>query len=189
MFQQITFTAKTIRPCAICVKHGKSGIGHRPGPQCPIIQNFKCGHCGEKGHTGKHCKKLTNSMQYRSNCNSKIQLNYAVQNVPVLKNATPVKHPVNKFEMPEKNTNKPVIKHEPPKLIGAWKTHTIANSLQQESKPQESKPQLHDIVLPTPKKPATIPPKLGELYPQNALIEKKFRERNIPLWSDDMDNY
>lgn len=185
MFQQITFTAKNIRPCAICVKHGKSGIGHRPGPQCPIVQNFKCGHCGEKGHTGKHCKKLTVSMQYKCHVNNKNNSNFTQKNVPVLKNTPTVNHPVNKFEMPQtKITDPPIIKNKAPKLMGAWKTHTIVNTFQ-----QESTPQTHDIVLPTPKRPATIPPKLGELYPQNALIEKKFRERNIPLWSDDMENY
>ena len=47
--------------CRLCKKNGKSdeeAKGHTPGPLCPIVMSFKCGHCGEMGHTGKHCPKL-----------------------------------------------------------------------------------------------------------------------------------
>jgi hypothetical protein len=44
--------------CHLCVKQGKSGLGHAPGPNCPIVKNFTCGYCKEKGHTIKHCPVL-----------------------------------------------------------------------------------------------------------------------------------
>ena len=44
--------------CHLCVKQGKSGLGHAPGPNCPIVKNFTCGYCKGKGHTIKHCPIL-----------------------------------------------------------------------------------------------------------------------------------
>jgi hypothetical protein len=36
-----------------------------PGPNCPIVKNFNCGYCKEKGHTIKHCPVLQAKKQYQ----------------------------------------------------------------------------------------------------------------------------
>lgn len=56
--------------CHLCIKQGKSGLGHAPGPNCPVVKNFTCGYCKEKGHTIKHCpvlqaKKNTETLQQK----------------------------------------------------------------------------------------------------------------------------
>ncbi len=36
-----------------------------PGPNCPVVKNFKCGYCKEMGHTIKHCPILQAKKQYQ----------------------------------------------------------------------------------------------------------------------------
>jgi len=44
--------------CHLCIKKGKSGLAHSPGPNCPVVKGFICGYCKEQGHTIKYCKIL-----------------------------------------------------------------------------------------------------------------------------------
>ena len=127
--------------CHLCVKQGKSGLGHAPGPNCPEVQNYICGFCKEKGHSTRHCPIILereNAKKYRRpefkkpNVENKLpvkRVEKIVNHFGIIENDSEMpKKPVVATKKPVAATKKPVaataLTKYPTKAATAWSNFT-----------------------------------------------------------------